>query len=80
MPHARIKAPDFGVLCCYVERYFARHGRTEWPTVRRAARALGWTQDRVVEAVEGDPESRMFLSAYNTAPPQTRGEHFVEVY
>jgi hypothetical protein len=60
----------------YVERFFAAHSRTEWPTVRRVARSLRWTQQRVSDAVDGDPDGRTFLSSYQGEYPL--GEHFVE--
>jgi hypothetical protein len=64
----------------YVERAFARSGRTKWPTVRAAARSLGWTQARVEDAVEGDPGGRVFLSSYFVSPAPTLGDHFVESF
>lgn len=71
---------DHDRLFLYVECFFRRHEKTEWPTVRRAAKSLGWTHVRVQDAVEGDPDARLFTSSYNTAPPQPLGDHFVESY
>ncbi len=71
---------DHRRLFRYVEAFFARAERTEWPTVQQAARSLGWTQARVEQAIEGDPDARLFLSSYFTRPEPTLGEHFVESY
>lgn len=60
----------------YVERYFGKSGNTEFPTVRRVARALRWTQDHV-ELTIGDDE-RLMLTSYFTSPEPLLGEHFVE--
>ncbi len=67
-------------LYAYVESYFARHQQTEWPTVRRIAKSLGWTQMRVQEAIDGDPDGRCFTSSYFVAPDPPFGEHFVESF
>ncbi len=69
---------DHDRLAKYVERVFAASKQTEWPTVRRAAHALGWTQDRVEAACDGDPRGLLYLSSYFTCPEQALGEHFVE--
>jgi hypothetical protein len=71
---------DHDRLHAYVERFFAKKKKTEWPTVKRAARSLGWTQERVEGAVEGDPKTRLFLTSYFTRPEPLLGEHFVESY
>lgn len=52
---------DADTLFLYVERFFRRSAWTEWPTVRRAARTLKWTQERVVDAVDLDALRRMGL-------------------
>lgn len=70
---------DHDRLAEYVEHFFARHEKTEWPTVRRAARSLGWTQTRTVEAVDGDPSTRLFTSSFFFDEPSV-GEHFIEAY
>lgn len=72
------KEYDHVRLFRYVERFFARAQQTEWPTVQHAARSLGWTQARVEQAIEGDPDQRLFLSSYFTRPEPKLGEHFVE--
>ena len=71
---------DHERLFAYAEGFFARAQKTEWPTVRQAARALGWTHQRVEEAAEGDPEARLFLSRHNVDPEPPLGDHFVESY
>lgn len=78
MPSKSTHEHDHRRLFRYVEAFFARAERTEWPTVKQAARSLGWTQSRVEQAVEGDPDARLFLSSYFTRPEPTLGEHFVE--
>lgn len=72
------KPTDHDRLYTYVERHFLKSERAAWPTVRQAARGLGWTQARVVAAVEGDPDSRMFMTYYNVAYDVPDGDHFVE--
>jgi hypothetical protein len=74
------KCSDQDRLFRYVERFFERAKKTEWPTVRQIARAFGWTQQRVEDAVEGDPEGRTFMTSYFTRPEPPLGEHFVESY
>lgn len=69
---------DSWVLGKYAERYFRRHQMTEFPTVAKAARSLGWSQRRVEDACE-DSEYSMCLSSYHAAPSPRLGEHFVEV-
>ncbi len=54
---------DSARLLAYVERFFARAKQTAFPTVRRAARSLGWTQRRVEEAIDGDPEGQLFTTS-----------------
>jgi hypothetical protein len=63
----------------YAERYFQRSGRTEWPTVRMASKALRMTCDDIENAVSGDPDDRMQLTAYQVEFDFPLGEHFVEV-
>lgn len=64
----------------YVEGYFQRSGGTEFPTVRQCARALGWRQARVLEAVE--EHELLFTSDYFTeeyaAGTLPDGDLFVE--
>jgi hypothetical protein len=60
----------------YAERWFQRHMRTEFPTVRRAARSLGWTQERVEMACE-DSGYRVTLASY--LGETSLAEHVVEV-
>jgi hypothetical protein len=67
-------------LSRYVEQVFAESGKTRWPTVRQAARAMRWTQTRVEATCDGDPDEELFLSSYYTAVPEPLGEHFVERY
>ena len=64
----------------YAEAYFQRHHKEEWVTIRRAAKSLGWTQDRVVDAIEGDPENRTFTSSYFGGDDPPIGEHFIETW
>lgn len=52
---------DHDRLFRYVQRVFFRSGRTKFPTVRDAARALRWRYSEVTAAVEGDPDTRMFF-------------------
>lgn len=49
----------------YVERWFQRSGQTDWPTVRRVARALRVRQVEVEEAVDGHPAGNLMLTGYN---------------
>ena len=70
---------DHGRVFRYVERFFAKKLRTEWPTVRQVARAFRWTQQRVSDAVDGDPDQRVFLTSYFT-DDASLGDHFVESY
>lgn len=62
-----------------VQRYLARAGRTEFPTVRRVSRTLRWSYERVLQAVTDDPD-RMFTTSHNTLPEPSLGEHYIEVY
>jgi hypothetical protein len=71
---------DSARLSRYVEGVFTRSGSTEWPTVRKAARSLGWTLTRVEDAVEGDPDANLFLSSYFAKPEPPLAEHFIERY
>lgn len=68
---------DVERLCRYVERFFVRHERTTWPTVRQAAKALGWRQVRIEDAIVGDTTERMILTSY---PGDTLiGDFYVEL-
>jgi hypothetical protein len=49
-----------------------------WPTVRQAARSLGWTQQRIEDACDGDPDYLLSLSSYLTVPEPPLGDHFIE--
>lgn len=80
MPRPATTNPDHYELARYAERFFRRHEKTAWPTVRQAARALRWSYERVRDAAEGDPESKLMLTAYNTQPEQPLAAHFVEVH
>ena len=66
-------------LFAAVLRYFERMKRTEFPTVRRMARARRWNYERVLQAVTDDPD-RMFTTSHNTAPEPALGDHYIEVY
>jgi len=68
---------DHDRLYRYAEAFFQRSDRTEFPTVRTAARSLRWTHARVIAAVEGDPDSRMFTSSYGLGSTP-EGDLFVE--
>lgn len=61
----------------YAERYFQQHGRTEFPTVRRVARALRIRQDEVEQ--EADGNENLMLTRYNVRPTPPVAEWFVEV-
>lgn len=63
-------------LFLYVERSFGRADQTEWPTIRKAARALGWTQSRVAQAVED--HEHLGTQSYYCTPPEPLAEH--EIY
>jgi hypothetical protein len=71
---------DHERLVSYVERFFARHKKETWPTVRQATHALGWTQTRLQDAVDGDPEGRLYTTSYFTVIEDPFGDHFVESY
>lgn len=72
--------PDYFTLAQYAERFFRRSKKTAWPTVRQAARALRWTYERVENTIEGDPESKLMLTAYNSSSEPSLGHQFVEVH
>jgi hypothetical protein len=67
---------DHDRLVAYAERFFQRHAKTEFPTVRAAARALRWNQQRIEDAVDGDPDGRLMLTGFNLT--NRRGDLFVE--
>jgi hypothetical protein len=75
---AKFPFTDVERLSMYVAGFFGRHRREKWPTVRQAARALGWRQQRVEEVCEEDSSGRLFLSSYFCTPPDPLGDHFVE--
>lgn len=62
-----------------VRRYFEGTGRTEFPTVRRVSRTLRWSYQRVLQAVEDDPD-HLFTTSHNVLPEPPLGEHYVEIY
>lgn len=61
----------------YAERYFQRSGRTEWPDVRKVAKALRMRQSQVSEIVEQDDD--MCLSYYNVEWEVPLGDYYVDV-
>lgn len=69
---------DHDRLHAYAEAFFQRSGRTEWATIRQAARSLGWRQERVYDAIEGDPHDRMFVSSYFSCAEPSLGDYFIE--
>lgn len=71
---------DHDRLFRYVEGFFARRERTAFPTIRQAAKSLGWTHERLEGAIEGDPEGRLFTSSYFAFSDPPFGEHFIESY
>jgi hypothetical protein len=72
--------PDSERLRRYVERSFARAKKERFPTVRQGAHALGWTQSRVAEAIDGDPDGQLFTTQYFTVWETPFGEMFIETY
>lgn len=62
----------------FVESFFAR--KQKWPTMREVARSLRWRQERVDDAIEGDPDGRTYTTSYFTRKDPPRGEHFVQSY
>lgn len=62
----------------YVERFFERSGRTDWPTVRRCARALGLPQSEVMQQIADD--ERLDTTYYNVGYRVPDGDWFVESY
>jgi hypothetical protein len=74
----RKKIADHARLRAYAERFFQRSGRTKFPTVRRAAKSLGWTQARVEKAAEGDPDGALMMTQFNTGKQEPLAERFVE--
>jgi len=73
---------DYQRLFEYVEQFFFRAKTKEdmWPTVRMAARSLGWTQVRVEGAIDDDPDRRLFLSGYNHADRDRLGSMLIESF
>jgi len=72
-----IQNPDPDRLYRYVERWFNRAGKTEFPTLARTARGLRWTQSRVLQAVEDHQRGLIQITGYNFEPYR-QGELFVE--
>jgi hypothetical protein len=74
---------DFRRLYGYVERFFARSGKTAWPTVRQAARSLGWKQEYVLSLIEDGcsspdlPDDCLFLSSH-PGGCDAMADHFIE--
>jgi hypothetical protein len=64
----------------YVERYFAKMEKTAFPTVRRVARSLGWSHERIQNAIDDDWDGRLFTTSFFTTWEQPFGEHFVESF
>jgi len=60
----------------YVHSAFLRSGRTAWPDIRMACKALGWTMVRIEAAIE-DSEL-LDTQEYYCAPPEPRRDH--EIY
>lgn len=73
---ARKYQSDLQRLENYAEGYFQKSGKTSWPTVRQAARALRVTQAEVEQLCQELP---LMLTSYFTVPAPSLGEHFVEV-
>lgn len=73
-----VSRSDHDRLFAYAEAFFQRSGRTEWTTIRQAARSLGWHQERVYDAIEGDPHDRMFVSSFFATPEPSLGDYFIE--
>lgn len=71
---------DHDRLARYAERFFQRHHKEKFPEVRQCARALGWTHQRVMDAVEGDPEDRMYTTSFYATEDPPIGDHFVETW
>jgi hypothetical protein len=63
-------------LTAYVRRVFKRSKGACWPSVKQAARALGWIQTRVVDAVYD--ADYLDTESYFTVPEPPIGEH--EIY
>lgn len=75
-----VRLSDHARLARYVERFFQRSGRMSWPTVGRITRSFGWTQARLQDAIDGDPDGRTFTSSYFARPEAPFRDHFVENY
>lgn len=68
-------------LYAYAEAYFQKRQKTEFPTVRRAARALRVKQSDIIDAIDGDPQCRMMHTGHNFVQEGDRdfpGSLFVE--
>ena len=68
---------DVARLGRYVERYFQRKLKTEFPTVRQCANALKIGVSEVEQRVE-DSGGAMMLTRYNTIKEPPLGEFYVE--
>jgi hypothetical protein len=64
----------------YVEKFFAKHRKEKWPTVREVAHALGWKHDRIQMAIDDDWDGRLYTTSYYVEPEDPFGEHFVESF
>lgn len=73
---ARKYQSDLQRLETYAEGFFQKSGKTKWPTVREAARALRMTQAEVEQLCQELP---LMLTSYYTVPATPLAEHFVEV-
>lgn len=57
----------------YAEKYFQRHHKTKFPSVRRVAKSIGMKQGDVLEACYGDPDGALILTGYNYCDEGDRG-------
>ena len=69
---------DADKLAGYVLRYWNRKRREQWPTVRQAARALGWRHEDVETAVGDYSPLCLMLTGYNV-DGIPRGDLWVEL-
>jgi len=56
---------DHDRVAVYAERFFQRHNRERFPTVRRVAKSLKLRHCDVILACSGDPQERLILTGYN---------------
>ena len=69
---------DVHQLAAFVARFFGRHRREKWPTVRQAARSLRWTQGRVQKAVKDETYGGRLLLASVGLGGEPVGDYFIE--